>query len=59
MGVSVHQVLDEFFDEYILELRLFHLCGLSACSPSSSASINSRRVSFKMYTYNSVGQPPL
>jgi hypothetical protein len=35
MGVKVYPILDDFYN--ISELRLIHLCGLSACSPSSSA----------------------
>eukprot|EP00193_Tetraselmis_chui_P012204 CAMPEP_0177777112 /NCGR_PEP_ID=MMETSP0491_2-20121128/15118_1 /TAXON_ID=63592 /ORGANISM="Tetraselmis chuii, Strain PLY429" /LENGTH=112 /DNA_ID=CAMNT_0019296039 /DNA_START=1 /DNA_END=337 /DNA_ORIENTATION=+ len=52
----------------ISELRLIHLCGLSACSPSSSAKLEASaastqgvckyNLSFRRYKNKSLGRPP-
>jgi hypothetical protein len=63
MGVSVHPVLDEFYDEYVgiafvssmwterMLSKLKRQIGGLIC-------INAWRVSFRMYKYNSLGKPP-
>jgi len=63
MGVSVHPVLDDFYDEYLgiasdSSMWTERLLSKLKRQIGGLSSINAGRVSFRMYKYNSLGKPP-